>query len=421
VRAEKAETAETAEKAERVERSDITARRRIHSAVSAFSAFSAFSVLSVLSVLSVFSALPPSLPAQQSTTAAGRVVIPRAADTVALPGVRVLLHRVGREVQGPIDSITSDGAGRFRFRLLPDTASLYLLSARYGGIEYFSPPVHTNPARPDTAIALMAYDTSSTAPIAVEARHIVVPRPGEDGSRSVLDLIVLRNDGIRARVAPDSAHPSWRLTLPRGTGEMQVGESDLSPDAVIRQGDTVKVLAPLAPGQKQLSIEYATVPVRGRIAFPVGAAETSINLLVEEHGASVSGGTLALADTQLIEGRTFQRYTGGVPAGGTITLTVPAFGGAASWRVLAGLVGAVALALALAALRLVRRPRLEGDVTAMSSPAPLLDALAALDARYEGRAAEVPPDEWERYTVERSALKARLERALAARGPGPYV
>jgi len=376
--------------------------------------------LSVLSVFSVLSVLPPILGAQQSTTAAGRVVIPRDADTVALPGVRVLLHRVGRDVQGPIDSTTSDGAGRFRFRFLPDTASLYLLSGRYGGIEYFSPPVHTNPARPDTGIALVAYDTSSTAPIAVEARHIVVPRPGEDGSRSVLDLIVLRNDGIRARVAPDSAHPSWSLTLPRGTGEMQVGESDVSPDAVIRQGDTVKVLAPLAPGHKQLSIEYATVPVRGRIAFPVGTTETSVNLLVEEHGARVSGGTLALADSQLIEGRTFQRYTGGVPAGGTITLSVPAFGGAASWRVLASLVGAVALALALAALRLVRRPRLVG-ATAATSPAPLLDALAALDARYEGRAAEVPPDEWERYTVERSALKARLERALAARGSGPYV
>jgi hypothetical protein len=324
---------------------------------------------------------------------------------------------VGRDVQGPVDSAMADGAGRFRFRFRADTAALYLLSARYGGIEYFSPPVHTNPARPDTAIALVAYDTSSTAPIAIEARHIVVPRAGQDGSRSVLDLIVLRNDGLAARVAPDSAHPSWRMVLPRGTGEMQVGQSDLSPEAVVRVGDTVKVLAAIAPGQKQLSIEYATVPVGGRIAFPVGPTETPVNLLVEEREARVTGGVLALADTQLIEGRSFRRYTGTAPAGGTIALVV-ASGGAAARTVLAGLVGAVALALALAAIRLVRRP---ASVSRGAGPAGLLDEIAALDARYAGHEDDTPPDEWQRYTSEREALKARLERTLAARGHGPYV
>src|SRR5262249_46152001 len=201
-----------------------------------------------------------------------------------------------------MDGMVADGAGGFRFRSRADTTAIYLLSPRHGGIEYFSPPVHTNPTRPDTAIALQAYDTSSTTPIAVEARHIVIPRASADGSRPVLDLVVLRNDGIRARVAPDSAHPTWSLTLPSGSGEMQLGESDLSPDAVTRVGDTVRVLAPLAPGQKQLSIAYATVPVKGRLVFPVGPVETPVNLLIEEPSARVSGGTLALADTQVIEG-----------------------------------------------------------------------------------------------------------------------
>ncbi|MGH7511290.1 MAG: hypothetical protein ACREOQ_00065, partial [Gemmatimonadales bacterium] len=282
--------------------------------------------------------------------------MPGETDTVPLAHARVVLHRVGADAQGPIDSAVADGAGRFRFRFRADTAALYLLSSRHGGIEYFSPPVHTNPARPDTAIVVQAYDTSSTAPVAVEARHIVVPRAGADGSRPVLDLIVLRNDGIRTRVAPDSAHPSWSLTLPPGAGEMQVGESELSPDAVVRQGDTVKVLAPIAPGQKQLSIEYATVPVGGRLVFPVGPAETPVNLLVEEPSARVSGGALALADTQVIEGRSFRRYTGRVPAGSVIMLQVTGGPGRASWRVLAGLVAGVALALAVAAARLIRRP-----------------------------------------------------------------
>jgi hypothetical protein len=362
--------------------------------------------------------------AQELSTAGGRVVIPRATDTMPLPRARVVLHRVGRDAQGPIDSVVADGAGRFRFRFRADTSALYLLSSRYGGIEYFSPPVHTNPARPDTAILLQAYDTSSTTPIAIEARHIVVPRTGADGSRPVLDLIVLRNDGIRARVAPDSAHPSWSLTLPPGSGEMQLGEGDLSPDAVVRVGDTVRVLAPLAPGQKQLSIAYATVPVAGRLVFPVGPAETPLNLLVEEPGARVTGGTLALADPQVIEGRSFRRFSGRVPAGGSVTLTVPAGPGAAARRILTGLVGGLALALGAAAVWLVRRPRRPATLPAPGQPdetARLLDAIAMLDARYAGREADVAPDEWRRYTDERAALKARLEHALAGLGSGPYV
>ncbi|MBA3496545.1 MAG: hypothetical protein H0T86_05520, partial [Gemmatimonadales bacterium] len=295
--------------------------------------------LSVLTVLAVFTVVPPSLAAQQAALAAGRVVVPRAADTIAVPGARVLLHRVGRSVQGPIDSTVADARGRFRFRFRADTAALYLLSARYGGIEYFSPPVHTNPERPDTAIRLLAYDTSSTTPVAVEARHIVVPRSGAGGARSVLDLIVLRNDGRLARVAPDSAHPSWTVTLPAGAGGMEVGESDLSPDAIVRQGDTVEVLAPLAPGQKQLSLEYAVVPRRGRIEFPVGSGGSPVNLLVEERDVRVSGGTLALADSQVIEGRSFRRWTGQVPAGGAVTLVFVGGAWADAWRVLAGLVG----------------------------------------------------------------------------------
>jgi hypothetical protein len=358
-------------------------------------------------------------PAQGTITiAAGRVVLPRAADTVPVPGARVVLHRVGRDAQGPLDSASADASGRFRFRFRADTVAIYLLSARYGDVEYFSPPVHTNPARPDTGMRLLVYDTSSTAPIGVEARHIVVPRAGPDGARSVLDLIVLRNDGRVARVAPDSSRPSWRLVLPPGTGDMEVGESDLSPDAIVRQGDTVKVLAPLAPGQKQLSLEYSVTPVRGKLEFAVGPGGGPVNLLVEERDARVSGGTLALADSQVIEGRSFRRYTGDVPAGGTVVLAVGDAGpAAATRRALPALVGAVAVALAAAWWWLIRRPSRRATAV---SPEQMLDAIAALDAHYAGREPDTAADEWRRYWAERARLKAELERTLAARGRPRY-
>jgi hypothetical protein len=113
-----------------------------------------------------------------------------------------------------------------------------------------------------------------------------------------------------------------------------------------------------------------------------------------------------------------------VPAGRSVTLTVPVGPAAAARRVLLGLVAGLALALGAAAVWLVRRPRRPpaGPTAARSDETGrLLDAIAVLDARYAGREAELPPDEWQRYIDERAELKARLERALAAASPGPYV
>jgi hypothetical protein len=344
-------------------------------------------------------------------------MVPRERDTTRLAGARVLLHRVGRDLQGAVDSTVADARGRFRFRFRADTSAVYLLSARYGGIEYFSSPIHTNPERPDTAIALLVYDTSSAAPVTLEARHIVVPRPSEDGSRAVLDLIVLLNQGLRARVAPDSLHASWSTPLPSASIGLDIGESDVSPDAVRRQDDSVVVTAPIAPGQKQLSLEYLIPKGHSTVEFPVGAGGGRLNVLVEESGAKVSGGTLALADSQVIEGRAFHRWTGDLPPGGSVRLTLPALPRTPA-AVLAGLVAAVGLVLALAAWRILRRGQAGPAPAPPPAPDPVLDAIAALDARYAGRESETPAEEWQRYQAERARLKAELASSLAMRSAG---
>ena len=117
--------------------------------------------------------------------------------------------------QGPLDSTIADPHGHFRFRFHADTTALYLLSARYGGIEYFSSPVHTNPERPDTTMRVLVYDTSSTAPVVVEARHLVVPRPSEDGSRA----------RARSHRAPECGigRPRERRFLPAELGRRAAG------------------------------------------------------------------------------------------------------------------------------------------------------------------------------------------------------
>jgi hypothetical protein len=366
------------------------------------------------------SMIPTALPLYRlsaQTIAAGRVLRPDATDSTPVPGVRIVLHRVGRQVQGPVDSTMSARGGRFRFRFAADTGSIYLLSARYAGVEYFSSPVHLDPERPDTAIPLVVHDTSSTAPIEVAARHIVIPRAGEEGTREVLDRVVLQNRGRVARVPRDSLGASWSGPLPAGSEGLDIGESDVSPEAIERRGDSVFLAAPIGPGEKQLSFQYHLPAVRTGTEIPVGPEGGTVNLLLEEPDASATAQGLILADTQLIGGRTFRRYTGEMPAGTVIRLRLPGPGKTAT-MVLGALVTTVALALGVAGWRMFRRP----SGAAVSQPPPsgpdrLLDEIAALDSRYLGREAEVEAEEWARYQGDRARLKDQLETILAARGP----
>lgn len=327
-------------------------------------------------------------------------------------GVRVVLHQVGRSAQGPLDSVRSDRQGRFRFVFHPDTSALYLLSARYQGIEYFSQPVHTNPERPDTAIRIQVYDTSSTAPIALEARHLVVTRPGEDGSRSVLDLVVLRNNGRLTRVAPDTMRPSWSGPLPPGTIGLEIGESDVSPEAVSRRGDSLIVTAPLAPGEKQITVQYV-VPAGGEtLQLRFNEAGPMVNVLTEENGVRVTGGSLAPLDSQVIQGRSFRRWAGAVPAAGLVRIALPDMGRAPRWLLPALVAGIALILLGSGWYVLSQRPP-----PVAPSREDLLDSIAALDARYLGQQAVTPAAEWSAYENGRVRLKAQLQASLAVRGP----
>jgi hypothetical protein len=364
-------------------------------------------------MLTAFSVLFPVLPVlpvlHAQTRIAGQVIT---ADSAPVARARVTLHRVGRDIQGPIDSGRADARGRFSFAFRPDTGALYLLSARRAGIEYFSPPVATNPARADSTVRIVVYDTSSGAPVTTEARHLVLTRPDDDGSRTILDLIVLQNEGRLTRVSADSVRPSWTGRLPSGTVGLQVGESDVSSAAMSRRDDSLIVTAPLAPGEKQLTIQYQVPRDRHSVELPLDQAGLRLNVLTEEPGVKVIGPGIELADSQMIQGRYFRRWTGVVSAPANIRLQLPDIGRMPR-ALLVALVAGLGLSLGGAGWYLVTRRRREVPPARADQ---LVDAIANLDARYLGRELETPPLEWSSYQTERARLKAELETSLAAGG-----
>jgi hypothetical protein len=359
----------------------------------------------VFSVLSAFSALSAPLYAQ-TVHVSGLVLN---ADSAPVPGVRVVLHRVAQTEQGPIDSSRTDPRGRFRFSYRPDSATFYLASGRYAGIEYFSTPLPTNPARSDTSIRIAVYDTSSTAPVELEARHLVVTRPGEDGTRGVLDLIMLRNSGRYTRIASDTTLASWSGPLLKGTVGLEVGESEVSAEAVHRRGDSLFIGAAIAPGEKQLTVQYQVPSRVAVLELPLGADSVPLNVLVEDPGVSVTGPDMQRADSQVIQERSFRRWTGTPGTTGVLRIVLP---GApmAPWTlpILVGLLGLGLIGAAWRALSGRRHP------AAPQYRAALVDAIARLDLRYQGNQAQTPETEWSAYLAERARLKQELEAALAA-------
>lgn len=339
----------------------------------------------------------------------GRVIHLAGTDSTPVPGVWAVFHRVALAGGAAIDSARTDRTGRYWVRgPMRDTGSVYIVSATYAGIAYFTRPVHL--ARGDaldTAETLAVYDTSSGQPaITLAQRHLIVRRPERDGSRHVLELLVLRNAGERTRIAPDTSRPVWEGGLPRGVIQFEVGESDVSSEAIYRRRDSMAVAAPVPPGEKQILVSYILPRSVPRLQLRVDQLVGRLNLLVEDSAAALESGGLDRVESEVIEGVKFARFTKDKVLPGTrvsVRLAPAGFVAGSLWWIVVAL---SALALAAGLLVAWRRTRETIRLAPASSDPELLAAqIAALDAAFEGRTDA-------RYQRQRALLKSRLEELL---------
>jgi len=341
----------------------------------------------------------------------GRVVRVAGPDSQPLRGTWVTLHRVSAAGGGPVDSARSDALGRYTVRAgLLDSAALYIVSAQYHGIAYFTRPVHTFGRVVDTAEVLAVFDTSSAAPVIQTAqRHIIVRHAGTDGSRQVVELIVLSNEGTQTRIAPDSSSPVWQGTLPRGAIQLEVGESDVSSEAVTVRGSLLAVSAPLPPGRKQVVVSYLLPRSTGEFDLLFDQPVPRVNVLLEDSAASVAAGPLVAMGLSAMEGTTFARFDGAVSEAGTRVRiafgTSPALSADRLWWVVIVLAGG-----ALGAALLLRSRRAAVPVSA-SDPSGLAAELAAVSAALAAADRPLPEAERAAYERRRASLERQLGRA----------
>ncbi|HSA56419.1 MAG TPA: hypothetical protein VLE53_12000 [Gemmatimonadaceae bacterium] len=338
-------------------------------------------------------------------------------------GQYVVLHRIASDSAGPVDSArtAADGRYRFRYRVGPGEA-MYIVSTRYAGIAYFTPPLREAAVRSPEGDVTVFDTTSSAIPLVVRGRHFVVSPPDADGTRHVVDVFEVANESTLTRVAGASPHGTWATRIPEGVRNPGVGQGDISPDAVRFDLGRAAIFAPFAPGVKQVVFTYELPPTQASLSLVLDQAAAMVEVLVEGSGA-VASGAVTRQDVVALEGRQFERFVGSdVPAGAGVRLDLPGSPGGFGERRSVLLVALAAGALALGILfgrrgaRTAPRAVPTPAIVDPDHPDTLAQAIAALDAvrdRQEA-AGHATPAAWE---ARRAELKARLAAALA-RSPG---
>lgn len=388
-----------------------------------------FPLLAVAVLLTVTSAV---VSAQETPrTVEGRVRRPVATggDSTGMgpaSGAWVTLHRVGKDNAGPIDSIRTDGGGRYRFSYRPSGAgdAVYFASTTWGGIAYFTAPLRSANARGDET-EITVFDTTSRAfPVAVKGRHLIVSKSDSTDMRTVVEVFELSNDSLTTLIASngESPDPTWSVAIPASARDVRVNEGEISPEAFAATNGRVAIYAPIAPGVKQVAFSYKLPNSSFPLAMTSESDVVVFEVLLEEPQGTVTGKGFTAVAPVALEGRNFRRFLAqDLPASAQLIVELPSSGASGRNLYIAGLLVAIGFFMLLFLMRSMQRKASRRTTTAptlrpQEPDVPLADRLAqeiaALDAVY---ARQSDPSDAVRvaYEQRRQELRAALEEALA--------
>ena len=227
-------------------------------------------------------------------------------------GAWVVLHRVGPDRAGPLDSLQSDSRGRYSFKYerTGSEDAVYFVSASHDGIAYFTPPLAEGKVSGDDAEITVFDTTSGHVPMSLRGHHVVVSAVDANARRAVMEVYDLSNDSSVTRIAagdkPENA--TWQVHLTPGATDFKVSQGDISAAAVAFTNGVVNVYAPIAPGLKQLAFSYLLPANAFPLKLPLEKETGVYEILIEEKAGSVTGPHLKEVDPVTVEERNFRRF-----------------------------------------------------------------------------------------------------------------
>lgn len=231
---------------------------------------------------------------------------------------RVVLHRITPDSGGaPVDSATTGPDGEFAFPLPardaasgetspgPSGGPVFLVTARYSGVLYFGPAVHSDEAAGSYRVEVYPVERAAgRAGPAIRSRTLVLA-PADGGVR-VMDVVVARGEpgrtlagpaadggaagpqgpggGGDAVPSPDSAgggRPDegeawWTVGLPRAARDVRVLPGAVDPAEVAFAPGEARISAVVPPSGRRLVIGYRVPegsPLEVVLRHPTGRVE----------------------------------------------------------------------------------------------------------------------------------------------------
>ena len=229
-----------------------------------------------------------------------------------LSGAWVVLHRVGPDRAGPLDSVRSDSRGHYSFSYTRTGSAdaIYFVSASHDGIAYFTPPLAEGKVSGDDGEITVFDTTSGRVPLSVRGHHVVVSTADPNARRSIVEVYDLSNDSSVTRVASGetAAGATWQAHVAPGAADFKVGQGDISAAAVSFTNGLVSIFAPLAPGIKQLSFSYSLPAKSFPLKLPLEKETGIYEIMIEEKAGSVTGPHLREVDPVTVDDRNFRRF-----------------------------------------------------------------------------------------------------------------
>ena len=373
--------------------------------------------------------------AQEQRTVDGRVVRPvvvptpdrakngaksDSLDLAMVPNAMVTLHRVGKDGQGPLDSVRTSANGQYHFSFRTKGApdAVYFTSVTWGGIAYFTAPLRNTVVR-DRDAEITVFDTTTRVfPFTVSGRHLIVSAADTTAHRTVIEVFELSNDSTLTVISGDTktGKPTWNVAVPGDARDVKVGQGEISADAFTAVPGRVSVFSAIAPGVKQISFSYRIPTQSFPLSFVLEHGASVLEVLLEDPIGKVTGAGLAPTDPVSLENRNFRRFLAqDAKDGSTIIVDLPAGPSIGRNLYIATLLGGIGVIMLLILLRAMqrRRPVTYGMPAPTRVEAPLADRLAReiadLDATFARH--ENPGDSLRAAYDER---RAELKDALAA-------
>lgn len=373
--------------------------------------------------------LAPVARGQSPLTVQGSVTRETLGGTRAVPRELVTLHRVNARDAGAVDSVRTDARGAFAFRVAaPDSQSMYLVSARYGGIAYFSQPMQGGQSSGPAEI--IVYDTTSgDVRTQLQGRHVVISSPNAAGVRSVIDVLEIENDTILTRVPGPENRPTYALLLPDGVENVHASQGEISDKAVAVRNGRAELFAPLSPGLRQLVLTYEVKADAFPLAIPLERSVSVLEVLLEEQGATASAPGLDNKGPVTVDGKTFTRFLGASPSDNAVVTITAGTGGGSGGGAPAWLLPLLLTVITVGAIAVLARRKpatvrtaSNGETLAEATAADVLPASApaASDPGVAHRAGDAgAPDAGagDRAAVTRLAQQVAAVDALLARAP----